>query len=198
MKSRIMKVTLAVAAFFLMCGASFAQSPWWQNRGPYGNWGYQNDRRDQNYDRGLHDGRSDREHNRGWHPRQGGQAYLNGYRAGYGTNGGWQGRRDNDRDRSRGPNGPYGNGPYGNGPYGNGPYGTYGNAGRVAYNNGYQAGVSYGQRDRSSGRRATPTSSGVYSDATQGYNSSYGDKTSYRLQFRQGYQAGYQRGYYGR
>ena len=197
MKSRTMKVALAIAAFFLMCGASFAQSPWWgQNRGPYGNWGYQDrnrDGRDDRYERGLRDGRSDREHHRAWHPRDGNAAYMNGYRAGYGTNsGGWQGRRDNDRDRDvyRGPNAPYPNGPYG------GP--GVGNTGRVAYNNGYQEGLRYGQNDRSAGRRYTPTSSGVYSDATRGYNSSYGDKTSYRLQFRNGYQAGYQRGFYGR
>ena len=197
MISRSMKVALAVAAFFVMCGASFAQSPWWgQNRGPYGNWGYQDrdrDGRDDRYERGLRDGRSDREHHRAWHPRDGNTAYMNGYRAGYGT--GWQGRRDDDR--YRGPNGPYGNGPYGNGPYSNAPYGG-GNAGRVAYNNGYQNGLDYGRRDRAAGRRYTPTSSGVYEDADRGYNSSYGDKTSYRLQFRQGYQAGYQRAYYGR
>ena len=110
MTSRITKVALAVAVFFLMTTAGFAQAPWWQgdrdNRG--GNWGYQNGQ-DKAYDRGVRDGREDRERNRAWHPRNQGQAYLNGYRAGYGTYGGY-----------RGGNNPYGG--YG----GNNPYGGYG------------------------------------------------------------------------
>lgn len=194
MTSRITKVALAVAVFFLTTSASFAQAPWWQGNGNdrWGNWGYQNGR-DNAYDRGVRDGREDREHRRSWHPRNQGQAYLNGYRAGFGQNGGgWQGRRDNDDYRG----GPYRNP---NGTYGNYPYGGRGgnNAQSLAYNNGYQEGLGYGTRDRSAGRRSTPTDSGVYHDATRGYNSSYGDRTAYRLAFRQGFQAGYQRGYYG-
>ena len=184
---RITKVALALAVFFLMTSAGFAQAPWWQGNGNdrWGNWGYQNGR-DNAYDRGLRDGREDREHRRSWHPRNQGQAYLNGYRAGYGTNEGYRGGYNGGPYRN--PNGTYGNYPYG---------GRGGNAQSVAYNNGYQEGLSYGERDRSSGRRSTPTESGVYRDATRGYNSSFGDRTSYRLAFRQGYVAGYERGYGG-
>lgn len=197
MKSRTMKVALAVTAFLLMCGAGYAQNPWWWHNGN-GNQGYQDrdrDGRDDRYERGLRDGRGDREHHRAWHPRDGNAAYMNGYRAGFGYNAGVQGRRD--------PNyrGPYNNGPYNNGPYNNGPSGNVpGNqsANRVAYNNGYQSGLSYGQGDRGKGKRYEPTGSGVYQDGDRGYSSYYGDKSLYKSSFRQGYLAGYQRGYYGR
>ncbi len=100
--------------------------------------------------------------------------------------------RDHDRDRDRDRNhGPFnGNGAYNNGRYGNGRYGQ-----NQAYNFGFQDGMNYGRRDREAGRRATPTSSGMYSSATRGYNSSMGDKTNYRLQYRSGYRDGYMRGY---
>ena len=205
---RVTKVALALAVFFLMTGAGFAQAPWWQGNGNNGYWGYQNGR-DNAYERGVRDGRKDREHGRSWHPRNQGQAYLNGYRAGYGTYGGYRG--GNNPYGGYGGNYPYGgyggNYPYGgyggNYPYGgyggNYPYGGYGgnDVGSLAYNNGYREGLGYGERDRSSGRRPTPTDSGVYRDATSGYNSSYGDRSSYRITFRQGFVAGYQRGYNG-
>ncbi len=66
---------------------------------------------------------------------------------------------------------------------------------------GFQDGMNYGQRDRQSGRRPTPTSSGMYSSATRGYNPAYGDKNGYRQEYRAGYRDGYMRGYgngYGR
>jgi hypothetical protein len=193
---RITKVALALAVFFLMTSASFAQAPGWGQRDRddrWGNWGYQNGR-DNVYERGVRDGRDDRAHNRNWHPRNQGQAYLNGYRAGYGTNGGgWQGRRDGDHDRDdryRGNNGPYG---------GNNPYGGYGanNAQQVAYNNGYQTGLSYGTTDRNTGHSNRPTYSSMYQNGTNGYNSSMGNKSAYKAAFQQGFMAGYERGYNG-
>lgn len=202
MTSRITKVALAVAVFFLMTSASFAQAPWWGQRDRddrWGNWGYQNGR-DNAYERGVRDGREDRARNRNWHPRNQGQAYLNGYRAGYGRiGGGWQGRRnDNDRDDDyrgtyRGPYGPYG---------GNNPYGGYGGYGgndvqSLAYNSGYQHGLGYGQADRNNGHSYRPTYSSTYQNGTNGYNSSMGSQTAYKNAFRQGYQAGYNSGYYG-
>lgn len=210
MTSRITKVAFAVAVLFLMASASFAQAPGWQRDRDdrWGNWGYQNGR-DNAYDRGVHDGREDRARNRNWHPRNQGQAYLNGYRAGYGTNGGgWQGRRnDHDWDDNyRGNPGPYRypNGTYGgNNPYGgyggNSPYGGYGgnNAQSLAYNNGYQNGLGYGQADRNNGHSFRPTYSSTYQNGTKGYNSSMGSQTAYKNAFRQGYQAGYDRGYNG-
>jgi hypothetical protein len=189
---RTTKVALALAVFFLMTSASFAQAPWWGQRDR--GWGYQNDRDRREYDHGYRDGANDREHGRSWHPRHNERDYMNGYRAGFGRNGGgWQGRR-NDHDGDEGYRGGNNGGPYGNYPYG-GRGGD--NAQSVAYNNGYQEGLSYGERDRSSGRRSTPVDSGVYHDATRGYNPAYGDRTAYRLAFRQGYVAGYQRGYNG-
>ena len=185
---RLTKVALALAVFFLMTGAGFAQAPVWQGNGNNGYWGYQNGR-DNAYERGVRDGRKDREHGRSWHPRNQGQAYLNGYRAGFGADeAGGRRDRDHDRDdRSRGNDEAYG--PYG-GHAANHPQ-------RVAYSMGYQSGLSWGQADQSSGRGSTPTGSREYKDGSMGYNSSYGDRWAYGNAFRQGYIAGYERGYSG-
>jgi hypothetical protein len=189
MTSRIIKVALAVAVFFLMTSASFAQAPWSQGNGNdrWGTWGYQYGQNEA-YERGVRDGRDDRARNRAWHPRNQSQAYLNGYRAGYGQNGGgWQGQ--NNRPY-RGPTGPYG---------GNNPYGGYGanNAQSVAYNNGYQTGLNYGAADRNNGHSNRPTYSSTYQNGSSGYNSSMGPKSAYKSAFQQGYRAGYERGYNG-
>jgi hypothetical protein len=196
------KLALAVGVLFLLSSASFAQAPWWgQNNG----WGYQNDKDRREYNNGYRDGSNDRSHGRSWHPRHSEQDYMNGYRAGYGSNGGgWQGRRDNDHDRDdayRGNNGNWGNGQYGNGPYNNGPYrnGQYGNnAQGLAYNNGYQTGMNYGAADRNNGHSYRPTYSSTYQNGTSGYNSSMGSQTAYKNAFRQGYQAGYDAGFNSR
>jgi len=186
---RITKVALALAVFFLMTSAGFAQAPWWQGNGNNGwsNWGYQNGQNEA-YERGVRDGREDQARNRGFHPRNQGQAYLNGYRAGYGAK----------ESYPVGPNaGPY-RGPTGT--YGpNNPYGGYSanNVQRVAYNNGYQQGLSYGTTDRNTGHSNRPTYSSMYQNATSGYNSTMGDKLAYRRAFQQGFMAGYQRGYNG-
>ena len=186
---RITKVALALAVFFLMTSAGFAQAPSWQGNSNdrWGNWGYQ-EGHDKAYDRGVRDGREDREHRRSWHPRKQGQAYLNGYRAGFGTDAG--GHRDGDHDRDdkyRGNEGSYG------------PYGGYeaNHPQRVAYSNGYQQGLNYGTTDRSSGHSNRPTYSSMYRDGTNGYNSSMGDKHVYRAAFQQGFAAGYERGFNG-
>jgi hypothetical protein len=180
-----MMVVFAVAVFFLMSGASFAQAPQTGPRDGDG-WHFQG-HSDPAYDRGLRDGRSDREHGRGWHPHNNGQAYLNGYRAGFGRDGGgWQGRRDNDRDVYRGGNGGYRNpGAYGN------------NAQTIAYNNGYREGVGYGQSDRNNGHSYRPTYSATYRNGHNGYNSSYGSEMAYKRAFQDGFRAGYDRGYNG-
>ena len=190
---RVTKVALALGVFFLMSSASFAQAPGWGQRdgdNRWGNWGYQGGQ-DRAYERGVRDGREDRERRRAWHPRNQGQAYLNGYRAGYGrSGGGWEGRRDGDHDRDdrdRGNIGTYG------------PYGGYAtnHPQRAAYNNGYQTGLSYGTTDRNTGHSNRPTYSSTYRNGTNGYNSSMGDKQAYRSAFQQGFMAGYERGYSG-
>jgi len=193
MKSTMTKLALAVAALFLLSSAGFAQAPWWGQRNPNG-WGYQNDRDRREYEQGYRDGEHDRTHGRSAHPRHNERDYLNGYRAGYGNNGGgWQGRRD---DRVYRAPGTYGY----PGQYGNpGQYGTYGNnAQGLAYNNGYQTGLQYGAADRNNGHSFRPTYSSTYQNGTSGYNSSMGSQTAYKNAFRQGYQAGYDAGYNGR
>ncbi len=210
MTSRIMKVALALAVFFLMSGASVAQQGvgfGQRDNDRWSTWHYQDrdhDRDDDRgpYDRGLRDGREDREHNRGWHPRNNGRKYVDGYRAGYGHNGGgWQGRRnDHDADDAY-RNGPYNNGgyrnaPYPNGPYGNVPTGRYGNnPDQIAYNNGYKTGMDYGAADRNNRHSYRPTYSSTYQNGTAGYTSSYGSQTAYKHSFQNGYRAGYDRGY---
>lgn len=197
MISRMIKIGLAVAVFFLMSGASFAQGPWWGQRDrDHDAWQYQNNGHEKQYDRGLSDGRSDREHGRGWHPRNQGRAYVEGYRAGFGHNGGgWQGRRnDHDADDGyRGGNGGY-RGPS-NVPYGGGYGGN--NAQGAAYNNGFQEGVRYGAADKNNGHSNRPTYSSTYQKGTNGYNSSMGSETAYKHSFQDGFRAGYDRGYNG-
>ncbi len=199
MTSRIVKVALAVTVFFLLTGASFAQGPW-SGQGNRG-WGYQGNAQGP-YDRGYRDGRSDREHGRAWSPRNNGKKYIEGYRAGYGSNGGgWRDHRnDHDADDAhRGGTGPYRGGPYGNYPSGTAPYGnTTSNAQRVAYNNGYQEGMRYGAADRNNGHSNRPTYSSTYQRGTSGYNSSMGSETAYKHSFQDGYRAGYDAGYNGR
>jgi hypothetical protein len=173
-----------VSALLVMSGVSLAQSPWWWQRDRDGSWGYQDRDRDgidDRYEIGLRDGRSDREHRRAWNPRHPGAAYMNGYRAGYGT--GW--RNDNDRGRDY------------RGPYGTGPYGGYGNQNKLAYNNGYQQGLRYGETDRNSGHSNRPTYSSTYQNGSSGYNSSYGSKAEYKRAFQDGFRAGYERGFNG-
>ena len=176
MRSRMMTVVLAVAVFFLMSGASLAQgSPWGQSDG----WHYLG-HSDVPYDRGVQDGRYDREHGRGWNPHNNGQAYLNGYRAGYGRDGGGA------PGPYRTPNGTYGRGP--NGPGNN-------NAQTIAYNNGFREGVGYGQSDRNNGHSFRPTYSATYRNGHNGYNSSYGSEMAYKRAYQDGFRAGYDRGY---
>lgn len=190
MKSVTLKVALAMAVFFLMSGASFAQAPYWGQRNSDG-WHYQGNAQVP-YDRGLRDGREDRERNRGWHPRNNGKPYLEGYRAGYGSDGG--ARRDRD-DRGRDDKGYRGG--YGTGQYGNPPYRGGNNAQTVAYNNGFQEGVGYGQSDKNGGHSFRPTYSSTFKNGTNGYNSSYGSQTAYKHAFQDGFRAGYDRGYNG-
>jgi hypothetical protein len=180
MNSRVMKVALAVAASLVMCGTALAQAPWsWdRDQDRVGRWSYQ-ERHDEQYDKGLRDGRSDREHRRAWHPRHGNQAYMNGYRAGYGP--GWRGDHDRDDGWRNGPNGVY----------------RGRDVQQIAYNNGYQEGIRIGHNDRNAGRRYRPTNSREYKHGDSGYNSAYGNKGMYRNSFQDGFRAGYDRGFNG-
>jgi len=185
---RITKVALALAVFFLMTSAGLAQAPSWQgnSNNRWGSWSYQ-EGHDKNYDRGVRDGRGDREHKRDWHPRNQGQEYMNGYRAGFGPHEEHRGG-DHDRDdKFRGGDERYG------------PYGGYAvdHPQRVAYSNGYQQGLNYGTTDRTTGHSNRPTYSSMYKNGTNGYTFGMGDKAAYRAAFQQGFMKGYERGYSG-
>ena len=221
MLTRKMKLAFAVSLVLILCGASFAQEREHNRRDQQGYRDRQNDRarsrsyrtpnrhQDGYYGNGQYGSYPNRPYGGyGNGTYRTSPYYGNGQYGGYpnGPNGGYgNGTYGTSPYYGNGQYGGYPNGPYGghgNGTYGNGPYGSYGQYGnyggngqQVAYNNGYQEGLRYGQNDRGAGRRYTPTSSGVYSNADRGYNSSYGDKTSYRLTFRNGYVAGYDRGY---
>lgn len=123
-------------------------------------------------------------------------------------NGRWH--NDRDRDRNNGSYGRRGDGDrddvYRNGSnrgypvYGNN--GRYGVNGRGRYNNsaaqfGFQDGFRYGQNDAARGKGYNATGSQAYEDADRGYNSSFGDRNSYRQAYRQAYQQGYNQGYNG-
>ena len=111
---------------------------------------------------------------------------------------------DNDADRrayelgyNQGYTGQYGQNsqygrPYRPGP-GHRPYG--GNFQNVAYNNGFQEGLGYGQTDRTTGHSNRPTYSSTYKKGIAGYDYSYGDRTEYRNVFQEGFRAGFAQGY---
>ena len=104
----------------------------------------------------------------------------------------WRRNRDRDwnRDRNRRDDRDYGrNGGYGN----NGGYGS--NIYQVAQNEGYRDGLNTGARDAERGQSYNPQRSHYYKDATDGYNSSYGNKGQYKQAYRDGFLRGYQEGY---
>jgi hypothetical protein len=115
-----------------------------------------------------------------------------------------QERRDRERERRRREEryrrnrGYDNNGVYGN----NGGYGGYGGYGRnnvyqIAQDQGYQAGLNTGASDAERGQSYDPQRSHYYKSATDGYNSSYGNKDAYKQAYRnafvQGYREGFQR-----
>ena len=73
------------------------------------------------------------------------------------------------------------------------PYGN--NIQGVAYNNGFQSGLRYGETDRTSGHSNRPTHSSTYQKGTSGYKSSFGDQTTYKNAFQKGFRAGYTQAY---
>ena len=69
---------------------------------------------------------------------------------------------------------------------------------RQALSIGYREGYNAGRDDRASGRRADFSHHSTYRDATIGYQSSYGDVSTYRSSFREGFRQGYADGYRNR
>lgn len=150
-------------------------------RGHNKNRGNNND--NPSYKQGWNHGQEDRAGNRARqyrvHPDN--DADRRAYEAGYD-----EGYQNNDRQR--------GNGAYGQ--YGSRQYGSNNNQ-NVAYNNGFQQGLKYGQSDRSSGHSNRPTYSSTYQNGSNGYGNS-GDRMNYKRTFQEGFRAGYDQGYNGR
>lgn len=68
----------------------------------------------------------------------------------------------------------------------------------IAYQNGYRDGMHVGSDDLQGGHSFRPHEhDSTYGDATNGYNSSYGDKNHYRDLYRQGFDKGYSDAYNG-
>lgn len=81
-----------------------------------------------------------------------------------------------------------------------GGYGTYGGSSQLrqtALNAGYNNGIQEGRKDRQRGERFEYRDEGDYSNATEDYNSRYGNRELYRRYFREGFATGYRDGYNG-
>jgi hypothetical protein len=68
----------------------------------------------------------------------------------------------------------------------------------VAYQNGFRDGVRVGGEDLQGGHSSRPHEhDSTYGEATNGYNTSYGDKNHYKDLYRQGFDKGYDASYNG-
>lgn len=197
---KLSRVALAAVLIFGVSGLALAQDR--DHDRDHDRDGYREgsnrEERSEAYQDGFRAGQFDRTHNRGyktpnhgrhWEDQAYREAYIHGYRSGYGYG------RDGDNDRDDGmayrreplPPTPVYQGRPGPGPMGNQPYQI-----------GYQDGYSQGLGDKNNGHSFRPTAHGYYSDGDHGYSSVWGDKNQYKATYRQGYLAGYQRGYNGR
>ena len=186
-----MKMAFAISVLLTLCAVAFADGD--DNRrddrdNGYYAFNHEGRERDQFYRQGLQDGRSDREHGRRFYIRDGRwddrgdrNAYIDGYRAGFGSAAsGWRG--GDDRSYGRDQHDPY--------------YGR--NYQTQAYNFGFEDGLRIGLQDRNTGHSFRPTHGDRYDDADRGYDPSFGNKQAYKSTYRSGYFAGYQRSYYQR
>jgi hypothetical protein len=173
------KIAFGMTVLLLLCAAAFADGDD-HRRGDYdgGYYAVNHEAIEQNrfYQQGVRDGHEDREHGRAWRirdrrwdDRDDRDAYIAGYRAGFGSP--EYGFRD--------PDDHY---------YGR----RYQNQ---AYNFGFEDGLRIGRQDRFGGHSFRPTHGDRYDDADRGYDRSFGDKDNYKNTYRSGYMAGYQRGY---
>lgn len=161
----------AILAFSLMCGFALAASTNAQAQ----------------YGRGQRDDRSDQgRRNRDWQRNRDDRQRDRDERD----------ERDERDDRNRDRDGDYrnGNDQYGRG---NGQYGrgNGNNIYRAAQNQGYQAGLNTGASDAQRGQNYDPQRSHYYRNATDGYNSSYGNREAYKQAYRDGFTQGYQEGF---
>lgn len=177
---RTVKVALGVSLLLVLCAGAWADGDD-HRRGDYDGddgYAYNHEAREQNqfYRQGQRDGHEDREHGRGWHIRNRGwddradrEAYIAGYRVGFGAPG-YAVRDPDDRYYGR-------------------------NYEQQAYNFGFEDGLRIGEQDRNGGHSFRPTHSDRYDDADRGYSSAYGSKQAYKDAYRSGYLSGYDRGY---
>ncbi|HMK21111.1 MAG TPA: hypothetical protein VK466_02185 [Terriglobales bacterium] len=107
------------------------------------------------------------------------QGYADGFRSGFlAERPGW---RDGE-DRYRG--GAY---------YSNGYYsGNYVDSGRIAYDTGYQDGVTMAREDLYKNKRFNPNPRARFDDRDHGYHREYGDKNAYKARYTDGYRSGYE------
>jgi hypothetical protein len=80
---------------------------------------------------------------------------------------------------------------------GDGNYGSSAQMRQTALNAGYNNGIQEGRKDRQRGERFEYRDEGDYSNATEDYNSRFGNRELYRQYFRQGFANGYRDGYRG-
>lgn len=108
------------------------------------------------------------------------QGYAEGFRSGFlSERPGWRGDGDGDRDdRYRG--------------------GVHGSNHGIAYDTGYQDGVTVAREDLYNNKRFDPNPRGRYDDRDHGYRREYGDKNTYKTEYTDGYGAGYQATFGGR
>jgi hypothetical protein len=81
-----------------------------------------------------------------------------------------------------------------------GGYGGYGGSAQLrqtALNAGYNNGIQEGRKDRNRRERFDYRDEGDYQNATEDYNSRFGDRELYRRYFREGFANGYRDGYNG-
>ncbi len=135
---------------------------------------------------GFRQGQWDVQHNRRFDPddnrwREGDdrRAFRAGYERGFREFGyrGDGGFRDRDGDRD-----DYG--------YRRAGYGL-----NAARQNGYQAGINDGARDRRTGHSFRPGHADNYHDADRGYIPNYGNKNYYKQAYREAYTRAYEQGY---
>ena len=105
--------------------------------------------------------------------------------------------RDNDqyrRDR-RDRDDRYRDDRYRDDRYRNDRYGDRYNSYQIARQQGYSYGMSVGAADAQRGQSFDPQRSRYYRNATEGYNSAYGNKGQYKQLFRSAFEQGYREGF---
>jgi hypothetical protein len=72
---------------------------------------------------------------------------------------------------------------------------NYNNGYQIARQQGYSYGLGAGSTDAQRGQRYDPQRSRTWKNATEGYNSSFGNKGQYKQIFRDAFEQGYREGY---